>query len=242
MNISYYDKFNNCEVSKYNVKVGCRYLKDIKVPKKMIVDAWKFFILDVNELKSNARKIGRNEYFEQTIEVDRINYTLPSEIFNRTFLTKLPYLYDDLKTDGKFIFPIFMKSIYDKNGGVKIVQVGGNGKILILDRYFSNKKIDIFISNRNTDTNEIENFCKIFNEDGHLQVFLEKYSDNDEYYVECIEIVSQKNNFFDRTLESLELWEYIYNTVIDFEITNIKDYKILLDKIVLDGQKFIQIT
>ena len=239
MNISYYDKFNNCEVSKYNVKVSYRYLKDIKIPKKMIVDVWKVFILDVNKLKNNVQKIGRNEYFEQTIEVDRINYILPSDTFNRTFLTKLPYLYGDLKKDGKYIFPIFMKSIYDKNGRVKIVRTGGNGKILILDRYFSNKKIDIFISNRNTDTNEIENFCKIFNEDSHLQVFLEKYLDNDEYYVECIEIVSQKNNFFDRTLESLELWKYIFNTIVDSKLNSLNDYKNLLDEIVLDGQKFL---
>jgi len=85
-------------------------------------------------------------------------------------------------------------------------------------------------------------FCNQFNIINNLQVILQKYSDDGEYYVECMELESSESNFFDRTLESLELWEYIYNTVIDFEITNIKDYKILLDKIVLEGQKFIRIT
>lgn len=240
MNISYYDKFNNCEVSKYNIKVGCKYLIDIIIPKKMIVDAWKTFILDVNELKNNSKKIGRNEYFNQTIEVDRISSILPLDDFNRTFLTKLPYLYFDLEKNGKYMFPIFMKSIYDQNKKNRTVQVGGFGKILISSRYFSTKKIDIFISNRNNSINEIENFCKTFNRDSNLQVFLEKYEDDfNDYYVDCIETVGEETNFFDKTIECLDLWKYIFNIIIDSKLNSLNDYKNLLDAIVLGGQEFI---
>lgn len=240
MTVKYYDKINKCEVLKDDVKFGYQYFTELNIPPKMALASWKLFISDINQIKINVKKTSKEQYFEETIEVDRINSILPSDTFNRTFLTKLPYLYNDLKKEGKYRFPIFMKSVYAENNQIKVVQTAGNGKVLISFKYFPDKKIDIFISNRDLVLNQIENFCESFYGDYTLQVFLAKYEDNlHDYYVDCMEIESTKDNFFDKTLESLNLWRYIFDTIVDFKVTSVHDYKILLDRIVLGGQQFI---
>jgi len=257
MKIQYYyrdsDNYYTKKILENTVNVKCTYFSNVNIPKKMCEDSWNLFIWDINQLKTISKKNGRREYFEESVKISMINpeslehKIIPEDDFNRTMLTKLVYLYRDLQKDGKYIFPIFMKSLYTNEKNIKTKQTSGQGKVLISSRYFPNNNTDILISNRlsenkkgNIDVENLQKFLKYFcnksNITDNLQVILQKYSDNDEYYVECVELQS---NFYDQTLESLELWEYIYNTVIDFEITSMKDYKILLDKIVLDGQKFL---
>jgi hypothetical protein len=257
MKIRYYyrdDSYQLTELSEDQIKVKVKYFPNINIPKKMSENSWKIFISDVNQLKIKSKKNGRKNYFKESIEFSMINSEssdhkiIPDDEFNRTMFTKLTYLYRDLQKDGKYIFPIFMKSLPSKDENIKTKQTSGLGKILISSRYFPQSKIDILISNPidNSGVKNLQEFLKYFcnksNITDILQVILQKYSDNDAYYIECMEIEDLESNFFDQTLESMELWEYIYNTVIDFEIINMKDYKILLDKIVLGGQKFIQIT
>jgi hypothetical protein len=260
MRIKYYYRdhlYQLTELSEDQINLNIKYFSNINIPKKMSENSWKIFISDINTLKTKSKKNGRKEYFKESMEFSMIGSEsleykiIPDDEFNRITLTKLVYLYRDLQKDGKYIFPIFMKSLPTKDKNIKTKQTSGLGKILISSRYFPNNNVDILISNRLSQIGNInvENlqeflkyFCNQFNIINNLQVILQKYSDDGEYYVECMELESSESNFFDRTLESLELWEYIYNTVIDFEITNIKDYKILLDKIVLEGQKFIRIT
>lgn len=255
MKIKYYlrhDLNQISEVSEDKIHLNVKYFSNISIPQKMYKNSWKMFISDIHELKKISNKMGRKKYFEESINFSMINLKssehkiIPDDNFNKTMLTKLPYLYRDLEKSGRYIFPIFMKSLYRKEKNIE--QTSGQGKTLISSRYFPKNNIDVLVSDRkNQDSSKtkklqefLEYFCSNSNINENIQVVLQKYlDDTDEYYVECMEIENPKSNFFDQTLESLELWEYIYNTVVDFEINKVTDYKILLDKIVLDGQKFI---
>jgi hypothetical protein len=255
MKIKYYYRdhfYQITELSEEQINLKVTYFSDAKISNKMILNSWKIFISDIHELKKISKKMGRKKYFEESINFSMINLQssehkiIPDNNFNKTMFTKLPYLYRDLEKSGRYIFPIFMKSLYRKEKDIE--QTSGLGKTLISSRYFPKNNIDVLVSDRkNQDSSKtkklqefLEYFCSKSNINENIQVVLQKYlDDTDEYYVECMEIENSKSNFFDQTLESLELWKYIYNTVVDFEINKVTDYKILLDKIVLDGQKFI---
>jgi hypothetical protein len=267
MIIKYVDQTDQMkELSDINIKV--EYHQDLKLNKKLIRNSWRVFIEDINQLKLSVYKNGIDDYYRDTMKYSMISgdkrkldtawdlYTedgknLSYIKYPRTCYLKLVYLYRDLKRDGKFIFPTFMKSIYTKRGDPKIEQVSAFGKTLIQSQYFPELGMDFFISKRKNqktdDTNVIKKFLddivlkrnKNFSETEFI-VMLDKYSDiNSEYYV-CNIIEDEDNsNFYDDILETEDLWKFIYHKIVNFKLNCLQDYKSLLDEIVLGSQEFL---
>ena len=254
------------ELSDINIEV--EYHEDLKLNKKLIKNSWRVFIEDINQLKLSVYKNGIDDYYRDTMkysmtsgETRKIDtaWDLYSEEGNtlsyvqypRTCYLKLAYLYRDLKRDGKFIFPTFMKSIYTKRGDLKIEQVSAFGKTLIQSQYFLELGMDFFISKRKNqktdDTNTIRNFFDTFvskrggnSFKSEFIVMLDKYSDiNSEYYVYNIVEDNGNSNFYDDILETEDLWKFIYHKIANSKLNCFNDYKLLLNEIVLGGQKFL---
>jgi hypothetical protein len=251
-----------------DIDIEVEYHEDLKLNKKLIKNSWRIFIQDINQLKLSAYKNGVDDYYKDTMKYSLMSnntrkidpaWDLYSEEgknlsyvkYPRTCYLKLAYLYRDLKKDGKFIFPTFMKSIYTKNGDIKIEQISAFGKILIQSQYFPKLRMDFFISKRNAqktgNTDTIKNFFDIFvskaNRDcskAEFIVTLDKYTDiNSEYYVYNIFEDTNNYNFYDDILQTEDLWKFMYYEIINAKLNSLQDYRILLDKIVLEGQKFI---
>ena len=175
----------------------------------------------------------------------------------RTAYLKLPQLYRDLKEDNRYFFPTFLKSVYRKNKNIEIEQIAGFGKVLINATYFPDIKMDFFLNTREKQIiqkgNKILNINTIDLFFDHLEknssenfsnkkfiVMFDKYSDiNSDYYVSNILDDTNNRNFYDEILEKEELWKYIYHKIVNFELNCFNDYKLLLDEIVLGGQKFL---
>jgi hypothetical protein len=267
MIIKYVDQTDQMkELSDINIEV--EYHEDLKLNKKLIRNSWRVFIEDINQLKLSVYKNGVDDYYRDTMKYSMMSgdkrkldtaWDLYSEEsknlsyvqYPRTCYLKLAYLYRDLKRDGKFIFPTFMKSIYTKRGDLKIEQVSAFGKTLIQSQYFQELGMDFFISKRKNqktdDTNTIKNFFDTFvsKRNGNFSktefiVMLDKYSDiNYEYYVYNIVEDNGNSNFYDDILEKENLWKFIYHKIVNFKLNCLQDYKSLLDEIVLGSQEFL---
>lgn len=246
-----------------NIDIPIRYYEDLKLNKKIIKNSWRVFIEDINQLKIHAYKNGIGEYYKETMkysmtsgETRKIDtaWDLYSEEGNtlsyvqypRTCYLKLAYLYRDLKRDGKFTFPTFMRSVYTKRGDLKIEQVSAFGKTLIQSEYFSDLGMDFFISTRGSGRG-IEKFFDKFiqktNKDSsetEFIVMLDKYSDiNTDYYVYNIVEDSGSYNFYDDILETEDLWRFMYGLIVDSKLKCFDDYRVLLNQLVLGSQEFL---
>lgn len=181
-------------------------------------------------------------------------------------IIKLPYLYRDRAREGRFILPIFMTHFYgndtntyshkERSTPTNIKQLSGSKEILINSIYFANAPMNIVFSAKTADNKTymgenkkfktIEEFCEFIFEDSILpfrylitDVMLGKYlkSIEGEYYIESMAISRNKTNYYNDMLKLVNLWEKIYNDIVDFQGN---DYRILLDKIVLDNQEMIK--
>jgi hypothetical protein len=266
MIIKYLDQADQMkELSDINIKF--EYHQDLKLNKKLIRNSWRVFIEDINQLKLGAYKNGIHDHYRDTMKYSMISgdkrkvdtaWDLYSEEgknlsyvqYPRTCYLKLPYLYRDLKRDGMFIFPTFMRTVYSKDGNFKVEQVSGFGKVLIQSEYFPELGMNFFISkrqNQKTKDNTIEKFFDKFISkkrkdffDKEFIVMLDKNSDiNSEYYVYNIIDDDGNSNFYDHVLKKQDLWKFMYYEIINAKLNSLQDYRILLDKIVLEGQKFI---
>lgn len=267
MIIKYLDQTDQMkELSDVNIEV--EYHKNLGSNKKLIKNSWRVFVEDINQLKLSAYKNGVDNYYKDTMKYSMMSgdkrkidpawdlYTeegknLSHIKYPRSCYLKLVYLYRDLKRDGKFMFPIFMRTIYTKSGDLKLEQVSAFGKTLIRSRYFSEFGMDFFISKRKnqktTDTNTMKKFFddflsnkdRNFSETGFI-VTLDKYSDiNSEYYVYNITKDDGRSNFYDDVLEKEDLWKFMYYRIVNSKLNCFQDYKSLLDEIVLGSQEFL---
>lgn len=267
MIITYLDQTDQMkDIGKIDIPI--KYYEDLKLNKKIIKNSWKIFIEDINQLKIHAYKNGIEGYYKETMKYSMTSgntrkidtaWDLYSEEGNtlsyvkypRTCYLKLAYLYRDLKRDGKFTFPTFMRSVYTKSGDLKIEQVSAFGKTLIQSEYFPELGMDFFISKRKNqktdDVNTIKNFFDTFvsKRNGNFSktefiVMLDKYSDiNSDYYVYNIIEDTGDSNFYDDILEKEDVWKFIYHKIVNFKLNCFQDYKSLLDEIVLGSQEFL---
>lgn len=276
MNIKYLDQIDRMKpLNLIDVNIDIEFYEDVLLNNKMIKDSWRIFIEDIFRLRYYANKYGVDECYKEYMKFTMVsdsnktkkistswgfhNSDLESPTYikhPRTVYLKLPYLYRDIKRDGNLQFPIFIKSVYNTKNKIKLVQVGSNGKIVTLSRYFPDKKVDLFISKRknqklisskiNTMDLFFDRWGKKINPENDIEliVILGKYFNTDtdtdsDYFVYEMNIHKNEKNFYDKILENEEIWKYIYNTIINFELNNINDYKKLLDAIVLDTQSML---
>lgn len=274
MNVKYYDQSNDM-IEIYNPSVQFEYFDKFKLTEQLSKNAWDTFVKDICDLKSNAEKIGIDEYYQETLEysmfyegsqrkIDTSSdlHVIKKDILKRTYYLKLPYLYRDFKKNKKYDFPIFMKSFLKKNSTSLCAELfSGHGRVLIISNYFPNDEINIFISKKtdyhlikSTNINGLDEFfnnlVQISDKDYSqttFEVLLMQYDESEyyvtgmEYYVNNIIDGFDKKNFWDNIMQSQKLWEYIYYTIINFELNSLNDYKSLLDTIVLGGQELISI-
>jgi hypothetical protein len=130
---------------------------------------WRRFVIDVCSIKRNSNKLGREEYFEQTLN----NYRLDSKVsedniiserlsmfnyensrFIKTYLVDLPEIYKNFQSDKKM--PVFLNTTFDaETGKYKIITKSSFGEVLINSKYFLNSPIDVIIGDTYLEHNSI---------------------------------------------------------------------------------------
>jgi hypothetical protein len=257
--------FSPWEVMSIPMWLKFNYIPNKNISQSTIDCAWKKFIEKIDKIRLDSKKLGRDEYFQTTIN-------FPNDVHKTKLIEGIPYnglikdsLFNLSKVYQNFIdnkkVPIFMEFLVDsKTSKSKFIQKSGFDEVLVNSMYFSNSPIDIVVGGRLLQHNRIGNTTMTTIEDlgEHifknlnlsqnnftLNMFLDKsdiigwyngeyvYEDK-SYHIENIRIIENKDNYYEDAIVKLELWEDIYNIIIDFQFKNntLYEYKELFDKIV----------
>lgn len=206
-----------------------KYLHNISLNNKIITESLNVFIKDIKEIRKTSKS---------------------KEYVWKSQITKLPFLYKDLKKEKVFRMPI----VFSPRGTVS----SGYGRVLISSIYFPETKFDCIFQEKNISNLKVldeiidkvsnNNYWKHMDLSGIYANFLCSIEDIEEvgkvHYLDCLEFENETEYYFAKKYgagafigeleDNFELWYQIYEMIKNFQMdeSNVEDYKKLLNKIV----------
>ena len=218
-----------------------------KISTEQITNCWDKFIKKINKIKFYSKKIGKDEYFNTTLNFPldvhdlKLIQSIPYGGLIKDSLYNIPRIYQDFIENKKL--PIFMELIPNSNNKPILVQKSGFNESLMNSMYFSNDFFDFVIGGRLVKHNESGNISmttieiledyifkslKISKNNFFINTFFDK-NDVDgwlngkykfqekSYHIENVQVLEIKDNYYEDALVQLELWKKIYSDIIDFK-------------------------
>ena len=228
------------------LKVKC--IKDAKINKRQVLEAFDLFKKDINEERTltkeelkTKRRLLENSFSPKTGKLTGSRRKHKTQ----SFFTKLPFLYIDVEDDGMFQYPYLYSPLRESNRLI----CSGHGRSLIHFRYFPDMTNDVvdqhpdwgiggfevieevvdFVSNNKYWKDKNPEVCSIglLEHDGvwymnHIDLVSEDYANNHANF---------RPQYFIEMTCKLDLWEMQRDCILNANgKVNVKD---MLDSLVL---------
>jgi hypothetical protein len=228
-------------------KIKC--IKDVKINKRQVLEAFDLFKKDINEertlteeeLETKQRLVSENSFCPKTGKQtgSRRKQKTPS------FFTKLPFLYVDLENDGMFQYPY----MYSPSRESSRLLCSGHGRSLIHFRYFPDMTNDVIDQHPDWGIGGFEVIEEVVHFVSHNKYWKDKNPEvcsvslvkhDDIWYMNNIDFISEDyaNNhanfrprYFVEMTCKLDLWEMQRDYILN--VTGKVNVKEMLDKLVL---------
>lgn len=228
-------------------KIKC--IKDVKINKRQVLEAFDLFKKDINEertlteeeLDTKQRLVSENSFCPKTGKQtgSRRKQKTPS------FFTKLPFLYVDLENDGMFQYPY----MYSPSRESSRLLCSGHGRSLIHFRYFPDMTNDVIDQHPDWGIGGFEVIEEVVDFVSHNKYWKDKNPEvcsvslvkhDDIWYMNNIDFISEDyaNNhanfrprYFVEMTCKLDLWEMQRDYILN--VTGKVNVKEMLDKLVL---------